>query len=138
MIQELVDRPNHEMMNTKETVIPELSKCYLRLMELPGTKGERTTGLLPIDGLGDIAVSVVEREYSGSESFAVFIYELAEPELLEQDCFERELADGRHTNVRLKDMIISNRCNYDTLHELCAMIDVSLEKYYEANIFCNR
>ncbi len=138
MNMESCKQPYNQIMNTKETVVPELAKCYLRLMELHGVKNDRISGLVPLDCEGRLAVSIVEREYSGSESFAVFIYELAEPEGVKQDCFECEMIDGRKANVRLVDMMFSSRCNYDTLHELCAMIDVSLEEHNAADIFCNR
>lgn len=131
---------HNEVLNTKDTVLPELNKCYMRLMELPGSRNERISGVLPFycDEAGhEYAVSVIEREFSGSESFALFVYELCEPSGFKSHYFERELVDGRQAKMKLTNLIFSNRCNYDELHELCAMIDISIDNYYASNIFRN-
>lgn len=141
MSLELIDiGTNNEIVNTKETVVSELAKCYLRLMDLVGSKDERISGLLPLmskEEGRELAVSIVEREYRSSESFAVFIYEIVEPSLLHRG-FKAELADGREATIHLVDLLFSNKCDYDTLHELCAMIDTSLDDYYANNLFCDR
>ena len=129
-----------ERVNSKETVLPELAKCYSRLMSAGEPQGDRITGLLPIvaGNDGEIAVSMVERGQTGSERFAVFIYEVLNQGKRDIASFERQLIDGRTVKLCLKDLKFDDRCDFGMLHELCTVIESAMDDYYADDLFCDR
>ncbi len=126
--------------NVLETVRPEVSKLHKRLMDLPGSKSERISGVLPfyVDEQGnEYGAVILEQEYAGSDSFIVLIYDFVGSSFLKPNYYVGELADGREANLHLTKMYWVNRCDYDELHQVCAMIDGAIDRFYANNLLCD-
>jgi hypothetical protein len=130
-----------ERVNSRQTVEPEVGKCYHRLMDLPGTRGDRISGVLPFltDGEGrEFGASILEQEFEGSEKYIVSVYEFVKPDPIRKNSFPAQLVDGRVANLKLARMFFSYQTNYDELHEFCVMIDAAIDKLYEQDLLYNR
>ncbi len=112
----------------------ELLHCYKYLVDYAPEPSERITPLIRID-VNDrrLAASIVEREFSGSECYAIFIYELIDEARDDHgNSINKTFVDGTMSNVRLIDLIFSTSKHYD---EMCGLVEYAVERLYAETTF---
>lgn len=107
----------------------ELLHSYKYLVDFAPEPCERITPLIKLNSNHrKLAVSIVEREFSGSECYAIFIYELADSAHEHQGSItQKTMLDGTVHEVQLTDIVFSTSSQYE---EMCCLIEKAVERLY--------